>query len=109
MAFDVHAGDKTGDIEVAAEREVIVTGMAGGIGLSAGSGALISLAAVAAEIIDAAVDQPLDAHPVGPALDVRDGADAHGRGNAGEAGYAGRAGAIGAGIAQHNRQCRHSR
>src|SRR5690348_7442994 len=74
--------------------------MAGGVGLAAGAGALIGLAAVAAAIIDAAVDQALDAHPLRPALNGGDGADPHLRGNSCKAGHARLARTIGAGIAR---------
>src|SRR3954451_4773872 len=92
----MQAADEAGRIEIAAEHEVVVAGMAGGVGLAAVTGALIGLPAVAAEIMDAAVDQALHPHPVRAALDVGDGADPHVGVNAGEAGHANRARAIGA-------------
>src|SRR6185295_18162084 len=99
VALDVQAADEAGGIEVAAEDEVVVAGIAGGVGLAARAGALVRLAAIAAEIIDTAVDQALDAHPVRPALHGRNGADPHLRGDTGKAWHARFARAIGAGIA----------
>ena len=75
-----------------------MAGIAVGIGLTAGAGALIGLAAVAAAIVDAAVDQSLDAHSVRAALDVGDRAYAHRCGDSRIAGDAGRAGPVSAGI-----------
>lgn len=72
MAFNVHAGDEAVLAKVAAEEEVVVAGMRDGIGVARGSRSLVRPTIVTTAIIDAAVDQSLDAHPVSPALHVGD-------------------------------------
>src|SRR4029078_13607132 len=61
---------------------------------------LIPRPPVAAAIVDAAVDQALDAHSARAALDVGDRADAHRCGDSRIAGDAGRAGPVSADIAR---------
>src|SRR4051794_1073508 len=85
VAFNVHAGDKAGLVEVAAEDEVVVAGVTDGISLAAGPRPLIRLTVVIATIIDPAVDLSFDAHPVDPPLHVGDRANPHCRGHSWEA------------------------